>query len=170
MSAYESALAADMAAFHQRENARRDLHQQHADEVSREVAEASQETDVIERAAAVLRDVNEREFNWRAVSRDGAFAAFARALHAAGLLATRPEREIVTTVEELDALPVGSIVRTGDEQVWQRTPGGWDCLSEDGTGGTYGHETVLYADLPVAVHVLFRRATSIESEAGDRDD
>lgn len=64
--------------------------------------------------------------------------------------------ESVTTVADLHALPVGSVVRTEDAQIYLRTPGGWDCLSEDGTGGTYESSTVLFQTLPPSVLVLYR--------------
>lgn len=42
----------------------------------------------------------------------------------------------VATVEELDVLPVGSLLKADDGDVWQLSfHGGWDCLSEDGSGG-----------------------------------
>lgn len=95
----------------------------------------------------------------------------ARALHAAGLLATRSEREIVTTIEELDALPVGSVIRERDTGpffnveivagVFEKFPNGlgWFCVAG------HGDRTDEIAFPAVVLH----RATSIESEAGESD-
>lgn len=65
-------------------------------------------------------------------------------------------RQQITTAAELDALPATSIARTPDAQIWERRGSGWDCLSEDGTGGTYDSHTVLYQTLPPMATVLFR--------------
>lgn len=82
------------------------------------------------------------------------------ALHAAHVAAALRGSRTVWTVEELDALPAGTVVWTGDDQVWQRLVGqgvwAWDCLSEDGSGGPYDHNAVLYAALPPQVRVLHR--------------
>ena len=64
--------------------------------------------------------------------------------------------EKITTPETLDALPVASVVRSSDGQIWQRRGGGWDCLSENGEGGPYDAETVLYQALPPSATVLYR--------------
>lgn len=52
----------------------------------------------------------------------------ARDLHAA-------LHPVVETVEQLDALPVRSLVRDDHGEVFERLRSGWDCLHEDGAGG-----------------------------------
>ena len=68
--------------------------------------------------------------------------------------------ERITAAAELDALPVGSVVRTTDGDIWQKCStgevGAWDCLTEDGRGGRYGHSVVIYATLEGLPTVLYR--------------
>lgn len=46
---------------------------------------------------------------------------------ATAALAAIDEASIVNTVEELDALPVGSVILDSDADAWQRTRRGWTC-------------------------------------------
>ena len=64
--------------------------------------------------------------------------------------------ETITTAIQLDALPVGSVVRSGDGQIWQRVYRKWDCLSENGEGGTYESETVIWQTRPPVATLLYR--------------
>ncbi|AKQ06977.1 hypothetical protein PBI_OVECHKIN_75 [Mycobacterium phage Ovechkin] len=41
----------------------------------------------------------------------------------------------IETVEQLDALPIRSLVRSDIGEVFERLRGGWDCLHEDGSAG-----------------------------------
>ncbi|AIM41001.1 hypothetical protein PBI_SQUIRTY_54 [Mycobacterium phage Squirty] len=42
---------------------------------------------------------------------------------------------VIETVEQLDALPIRSLVRSDIGEVFERLRGGWDCLHEDGSAG-----------------------------------
>jgi hypothetical protein len=45
-----------------------------------------------------------------------------------------PEERTITTMEQLDALPRGSLVRANDGDYWERlSRRNWDCLSAAGT-------------------------------------
>lgn len=116
-----------------------------------ELARAIYEDDVRHHRAAL--PFNEMHVNaWYFDQADAALAWFAE---------HRGPR-VVSTVEELDALPVGSVVRSGDGQIWQRVGSGWDCLSEDGTGGSYPSETVIFQTLPPTATILFTPTTESE--------
>lgn len=68
--------------------------------------------------------------------------------------------EQITTAEELDALPVGSVVRDAQGDLWLRQQGGWGCLTAE------THFTVLdFA--PVAV--LYRPDVPHPTEAEVRE-
>ena len=78
---------------------------------------------------------------------------------AAALLADEsifPPARVVTTVEELDALPVGSVVLDGYGEVWRRLVGGrWDCLDSNGEQPVEESHTVLWQSLNPFARVLY---------------
>lgn len=80
---------------------------------------------------------------------DGEFVAAARSLVpelVAELERLRQQRTI-TDVADLDALPNRSVIRAANGDYFEKSSrGGWDCLSEDGTGGLY-----VEIDLPAIV-------------------
>ena len=79
----------------------------------------------------------------------------------------------ITTAEELDALPVGSVVRSGDGQIWERCTrscAGWDCLSEDGDAGLYAAETVVFQTTPPQATVLYRPDVPMSESSGQAPD
>ena len=60
----------------------------------------------------------------------------------------------ITTAEELDASPIGLIVRDGDREPWERTDNGWNCW-------VYGGQSFASRDLVLPATVLYEP----ESEA-----
>ena len=60
----------------------------------------------------------------------------------------------ITTVEELEASPIGLIVRDGDREPWERTDNGWNCW-------VYGGQSFASRDLVLPATVLYEP----ESEA-----
>lgn len=72
--------------------------------------------------------------------------SLARDLDRAGLLAADPD--VITSADELDALPWGSIVHDRDGDVWQKVGGRWRGVSNTaatpGELESYSPITVLY--------------------------
>lgn len=57
----------------------------------------------------------------------------------------RPPARTVSTVEELDALPIRSIVREDGGTSFERLRSGWDCLTTDGSDGLWASSKVAAA-------------------------
>ncbi|QUE26265.1 hypothetical protein SEA_AKHILA_79 [Mycobacterium phage Akhila] len=88
-------------------------------------------SDVVERAKAALVDYEVAKGSRVAVAPGRSYRLLAELV--AEVERLRPK--VVETVEQLDALPIRSLVRSDIGEVFERLRGGWDCLHEDGSAG-----------------------------------